>query len=62
MPDGAQFGPYGAVDFKAKKYVQVALLKIHLNGFWQIPDDFFGDTSHLTLKSNLLVLAIELLV
>ena len=62
MPDGTQFGPYGAVDFQSEENVQVALLKINLNGLWQVLDDFFGDTTHLTLKSNLLVLAVKLLV
>ena len=62
VPDGTQFGPYGAVDFQSEENVQVALLKINLNGLWQVLDDFFGDATHLTLKSNLLVLAVQLLV
>ena len=62
MPDSAQFGPYGAVNFQTEENVQVALLKIDLNRLRQVLDDFFGDTSHLTLKSNLLVLAVQLLV
>ena len=62
VPDGTQFGPYGAVDFQSEENVQVALLKINLNGLWQVHDDWFRDTTHLTLKSNLLVLAVQLLV
>ena len=62
MPDITQFGPNGAVDFQSEENVQVALLKINLNGLWQVPDDFLSDTTHLTLKSNLLVLAVKLLV
>ena len=62
VPDGAQFRPYSAVDFKAEEDVQVALLKIHLNGLWQVSDNFLGNTAHFTLKSNLLILAVKLLV
>ena len=52
MPDITQFGPDGAVDFQSEENVQVVLLKINLDGLWQVPDNFFSDTTHFTLKSN----------
>ena len=62
MPDSAQFGPYGAVNFQAEKHVQVVLLKIYLNDLRQVSDNFLSDATHFTFKSNLLILVVELLV